>query len=75
MVSGEKTFGILCKCGHYRNEHLYNRVISKPPSKWKEILRDPDEPYQKVTVSWSKCNKCVCKQYQARKSSWAFWKK
>ncbi len=76
MVSGEKTFGILCKCGHFRNEHLFNRILSKPPSKLGDALRALDDsPYQTARPTWSKCNKCECKKYQARKSSWAFWKK
>jgi len=73
MAEGEKTFGVLCKCGHFRNEHMWNKIEPKQPTKWQRRLMYPEEmPEGKEFLS--KCKKCSCKKYHPRKNILQFWK-
>ena len=77
VVLGEKVFGILCKCGHFRSEHRVNFEPEKLPSKAEELLNKiaetdglPDD-----SAKWYNCVKCSCEKYNPRKKEWQFWKK
>jgi len=75
MAEGEKTFGVLCKCGHFRNEHMWNKIEPKKPTKLDKLLNSLDsENVPSGNEFWSICNKCSCKKYHPRKNILQFWK-